>query len=98
MINVNLLLTFHIQNVNFGSGRTMRSRTSASRANRFSRVGSLRSCASVKSADTQYSARWSLQEQVFSSGFTNIAFHKVSKKKIITWGTGRSTGVVCKEK
>lgn len=72
----------------------MRSRTSASRANRSSRVGSLRSCASVKSADTQYSARWSLQEQVFSSGFTNIAFHKVSKRKIRTQGTGRSTGVV----
>lgn len=81
MINVNLLLTFVIQNGNFGSGRTMRFRTSASRANRSSRVGSLRSCASVKSADTQYSARWSLQEQVFSSGFTNIAFHKVSKEK-----------------
>ena len=63
---------------------------SASRANRFSHVGSLRSCASVKSADTQYSARWSLQEQVFTSGFNNIAFNKVGRpRRRKKWREGR---------
>lgn len=50
---------------------------SSSRLSRLSWVSTPRSCASVKSADTQCSARWSLHEQVFSSGFTNIAFNKV---------------------
>ena len=58
---------------------------SSSRLSRLSWVSTPRSCASVKSADTQCSARWSLHEQVFSSGFTNIAFNKVR--------TGRRTSI-----
>ena len=52
----------------------------SSRLSRLSWVSTPRSCASVKSADTKCSARWSLHEQVFSSGFTNIAFNKVWRR------------------
>ena len=66
--------------MNLGSLRSMKSQlivTRPSRPSHLSSVGSTKSCASLKSADTQCSARWSLHEQVFSSGFTNIAFNKV---------------------
>ena len=66
--------------MNLGSLKSMKSQlivTRPSRPSRLSSVGSTKSCASLKSADTQCSARWSLHEQVFSSGFTNIAFNKV---------------------
>lgn len=76
-MTTHFVLFFLLEKGHFGSIRTVRSRMSSFRPGRFSRVGSMRSCASMKSADTQYSARWSLQEQVFSSGFTNIAFNKV---------------------
>ena len=75
-VNINLSR----QNMNLGSLRSMKSQlivTRPSRPSRLSSVGSTKSCASLKSADTQCSARWSLHEQVFSSGFTNIAFNKV---------------------
>ena len=65
------------QNMNLGSLRSMKSQLIVTRPSRLSSVGSTKSCASLKSADTQCSARWSLHEQVFSSGFTNIAFNKV---------------------
>lgn len=65
---------------------------SSSRLSRLSWVSTPRSCASVKSADTQCSARWSLHEQVFSSGFTNIAFNKVGRGRRV-WNI-KNEGVV----
>ncbi|XP_027052498.1 atrial natriuretic peptide receptor 1-like [Pocillopora damicornis] len=67
---------FETSNMNLGSLRSMKSQLIVTRPSRLSSVGSTKSCASLKSADTQCSARWSLHEQVFSSGFTNIAFNK----------------------